>query len=208
MGLSLGICIISPFAITFLVSIILKLWHKAVNDDAPLPVVSRLFGSVFSILWSGSYLVLLLILIAMTPLRIAWYEKIQADVLASKTYTFIDGQISAKMPSSFLNMKSVTDILKDPNKLKAFESTEEFQALQEDERLKDLLSDEDLAEQVKNQDYQALLSNPKMQAVFRDKELLRKLFALNKRIAQENPEEEPEEDSGPKIIEIQPPEEP
>ncbi len=90
MAVSLGICIIGPFMINFLVSLVLKIWHKAVNDDAPLALMSRLFGGAFSLFWGSCYLVMTLILIGIVPIRIGWFEKVQDDVLASKSYAFID----------------------------------------------------------------------------------------------------------------------
>ena len=197
---SLGICILSPFVINILISLILKLWHKAVSMDKSIPLPSRLLGSLFSLFWGSSYLGLMLILIAVTPLPFSWYEKIQNDVLSSKSYSLINEQISKKFPNSFLDVKKITGVLKNPNKLKAYESTEEFKALSNDERLKELFSDEETAKQLRNPDYGKLLSNPKIQAIFQDKELLDKLFALNKKIAEDEVDESP----GPKVIDIQP----
>ncbi len=199
MAMSLGISILGPFAINILASIVLRLWHKAVNGDIPLSPINRISASALSILWGGSYLALMLLLIGITPLKISWFEKMQNDVLASKSYAFIDRQIGNKMPDTILDVKKITGLLKDPEKLEKFQSTEEFKALSSDELLKDILSDEETAEQIKSQDYGALLANPKIQEVFQNEELLKKIFALNKRIAEELPEEE----SDPKIIRIE-----
>ena len=187
---SLAICVISPFIINILASMILKLWHKAVNNDIPPSMISRLSGSAFSILWGGSYVAIMLILIAVVPLRFGWFEKVQNDVLGSRSYALINERVGDKIPDGLLDIKKVVSILQDPAKLEKFESSEEFKVLKKDTRLKELFADEETAEQIRNKDYGGLLSNPKMQSVFQDKELLKKIFALNKRIAEESLEDD------------------
>ncbi|HQP09882.1 MAG TPA: CvpA family protein [Candidatus Omnitrophota bacterium] len=200
MMIGLGICILGPFAINMLASIILRLWHKAVNGSAPLSSLSRILGGAVSLLWGGSYLALMLVMIGMTPLDIPVFKKVQNDVLASKSYALIKWQLGDKIPDALPDIQKITHVLKDPKKIEAFQSTDEFQAVSSDERVKAIFADEKTAEQIKNKDYAALLSNPKMQELFQDKELLKKIFALNKRLSQEPPAQE----SGPKIIEIPP----
>ncbi|MCK5506612.1 MAG: hypothetical protein KAJ10_15720, partial [Thermodesulfovibrionia bacterium] len=197
---SLAICIISPFIINILASIILKLWHKAVNSDIPPSTISRLSGSAFSILWGGGYLAMMLILIAVSPLRFGWLEKAQNDVLGSKSYALINARVGDKIPDGFLDIKKMAGVLQNPAKFKKLESSEEFKTLKEDIHLKELLADEETADQIRDKDYGKLLSNPKMQAVFQNKELLKKILALNQRIAEESLEDE----DGPKTLEIQP----
>jgi uncharacterized membrane protein required for colicin V production len=201
-AVGLAICIISPFIITILASIILKIWHKAVNSDIPPSMISRLSGSAFSILWGGGYLAMMLILIAVAPFRLGWFEKVQNDVLKSRSYALIIAQVGDKIPNEFLDIKKVVSVLQDPAKLERFASTEEFKALKADTLLKEISDDKEIAEQIRNKNYRELLSNPKMQAVFQDKELLKKIFALNQKIAET--EEDSEDEAGPKVLEIQP----
>jgi len=182
---SLGICVVSPFIITILISILLRLWNKALGKGKSVSPLSCLLGSVFSVLWGGSYLVLLLILIGILPIRSGWLKNIQDDVSASKSYTIINHLIAKKTPLASLDVKRIANIFEDPSKLEKLESTREFKTLMADERLKNLFADEETAEQIRNKDYGKLLSNPKMQAVFEDKNLLEKMFSLNKKIIDE-----------------------
>jgi hypothetical protein len=200
MMIGLGIGIFGPFAINVLASILLRIWHKTVDGGVPLSSVSCALGSALSVAWGGSYLALTLVLIGMTPLDFPWFKRIQNDVLASKSYALIKSQLGNKIPDALPDIQKLTNALKDPQKIEALQSTEEFQALSSDERVKALFADEATAEQIKNKDYGALLSNPKMQEIFQDEELLKKIFALNKRISQKDPAPDP----GPKTIEIQP----
>ncbi|MCK5179313.1 MAG: CvpA family protein [Candidatus Omnitrophica bacterium] len=200
----LAICIISPFFIHIVASLLLKLWHKTVNSDIPPSKVSRLSGSAFCIVWGGGYLAMMLIVIAIIPLPVEWFERIQNDVLASRSYTLISNRVGDKIPKKFLDIKKIISVLQDSAKLERFESTEEFKALREDGRFKALMDDEETAKQIRNKDYGKLLSNPRMRDIFQDEDLLKKMFALNQRIAEEDEEEESERESTPKIIDIQP----
>jgi len=185
-AVSLSICVLSPFALRILVSLILKLWDKAVNKDKPLSMPSRVFGSIFGVLWSGSYLVLMLVLIGFIPLNVAWFEKIQNDVLASKSYTTIHRFMDKKTPSFSSRMKNISAIMENPAKLQHFQSTKEFETLIKDDTLKEIFADEELAEQIRNKDYGKLLANPKMQTIMQDEQLLEKIFALNRKIIEES----------------------
>jgi hypothetical protein len=198
---SLAICIFSPFVINLLVVLLLKLWHKAVNKEAPIPMASSLMGSVFNVLWGGTYLSLLILLVGVAPLRLGWFERIQEDVLASTSYALINRLASGISAEGFNDIKKITDVFNDPARMEQYATTEEFKTLRSDERLQDLLADEETAAQIRDKDYGALLANPKMQAVFRDEELLSKIFALNKRIAEESLKEPPPTE--PKVIEIE-----
>lgn len=206
MNTALLICIAGPIIISILLSFSITLWRKAAKSDTPPSLTSALLGSSFSILWSGSYLALFLILIGMVPIRAAWFEKIQEDVTLSKSYSFIRNWADDKIPIVSFDVKKVIRILQDPAKLEQFESTEEFQNLMEDDQLKGLFSDKEISEQIQNKNYSRLLSNPKMQAIFQDKELLKKIFAFNKMIMEESSEDDPAKkspESEPKVIDIE-----
>jgi len=189
-AISLSICVFSPFALRILASLILKLWNKAVNKDTPLSLPSKVLGSIFGVLWSGSYLVMLLILIGFIPLHVAWFEKIQNDVIASKSYTAIHQFMDKKTPSIASGINNIAAIIENPAILQHFQSTKEFETLIEDNTLKDIFADEELAEQIQSKDYGKLLANPKMQSIMQDGQLLEKIFALNRKIIEESLDDE------------------
>jgi len=203
--ISLLICVLSPFALRILAFLILKLWDKAANKETSLSISSRLFGSIFDVLWSGSYLVLLLIMIGFMPLHVAWFEKIQNDVIASKSYNALHQFMDKKIPSLSGDINKITAIIENPAKLQQFQSTKEFKTLIEDDTLQDIFSDEELTEQIQKKDYGKLLSNPKIQSIMQDKQLLEKMFALNKKIMEKSLNDElstGQTESEPKVINI------
>jgi len=190
LAISVFICVLSPFVLRILISLILKLWNKATKEDAPPSIASKLLGSTFSVLWSGSYLVIMLILIGLITVHLAWFEKIQNDVIASKSYNAIHQFIDNKIPAVSGDIKKLTAIFENPAKLQQFQSTKEFEMLMEDDNLKEIFSDEETAEQIRNKEYGKLMVNPKIQSVFQNEQLLKKMFALNKKIMEKSLDDE------------------
>jgi len=188
-AISLSIGIFSPFALRILASLILKLFNKAVNKNESLSLSSKVFGSVFGVLWSGSYLVMTLILIGLIPLKVTWFEKIQNDVIASKSYTTINQFMDKNTPSISGSINTITALIENPAKIQKFRSSKEFETLIEDDTFQEIFSDEELAEQIQNKDYGKLLANPKIQSIMQDEQLLEKMFALNKKIMEESLDE-------------------
>ena len=138
--ISLLICFLGPIALKVFISLMLKIWDKATDKKVPLSIFSRLFGSLFNILWSGSYIVLFIISIGLLPMRFGWLEKIQDDVAASKSYTMINQFMEKKVPATSSNIKKLTAIFQNPDKLQQFQSTKEFKALMTDDNLKEMIN--------------------------------------------------------------------
>jgi len=206
LAISLFICALSPFVLKILFSLILKLWNKATNKGAPPSISSKLLGSTFSVLWGGSYLAILVILIGLIPVHPAWFEKIQNDVIVSKSYHAIYHFIENKVPAASGNIKKLAAIFENPAKLQQFQSTKEFETLMEDDNLKEIFSDEETAEQIRNKEYGKLMANPKIQSVFQNEQLLKKMFALNKKIMEASLDDELSNmatESHPKVIEAE-----
>lgn len=203
---SLLICALSPFALKILISLILKIWGKFTDKDTLLSVPSKLLGSIFSVLWSGSYLGLLIILIGLIPLQLGWFEKIQNDVIASKSHGIIHQLIGNKVPIASGSVKNLTAIFEDPAKLQRLRSTKEFKTFMEDDDLKKIFSDEETIEQIGNKEYGKLLANPKIQSMFQNEQLLKKIFALNKKIIEDSLADEASNtkpESRPKVINVE-----
>lgn len=186
--LSLGICIIGPFIINVTILIGLKILHKAGDDKPPkLPVSSRLLGSAVSILWGGSYLVFILLIIGMIPLQLPAVRKAQYDVLHSRSYGLIASLTKNKIPATHYDLNKIQKFFEDPSQIEKFEDTKEYKDLVSDEHLAAILADEQTIEQFRSKNYTELLANPRVQELFNDEDLLKKIFALNKRIMEGEP---------------------
>lgn len=198
------ICIISPFILTILGSAILKIWHSAVEKKDYIPTPSRFIGGIFSALWGSTYLIMMLVMIAIIPAKFEWFEPIQKNVAMSNSYIFVNEWLSKKVPAASFDIKKLTSAFEDPETLRRVESTKEYNDLMSDPNLKEIFTDEETAKQIEEKNYTQLLSNSKIQAVFQDEALLKKVFALNKKILQDDPAEETtQEPAQPKIINIE-----
>ena len=89
------------------------------------------------------------------------------------------------IPATSGDIKKLTAIFQNPDKLQQFQSTKEFKALMTDDNLKEIFSDKEIVEQLQNKDYGKLLTNPKIQSIFQNEQVLKKMFALNKKIMTE-----------------------
>ncbi len=127
---------------------------------------------------------------------------VRSDVVSSMSYQWTDKTFSPYLPQS-MNLKGMTDILKNPEKFKSVEKTKEFQGIINHTKIRDLLKDEDTQADIKDQNVFKLLSNPKMQDILKDKDLIEQFLALQQKLLNVAGESVPEKKkSGPKIIEI------
>jgi len=128
---------------------------------------------------------MLLILIGLLPIKSGWFEKIQNNVTASKSYNIIYQLIDSKLPATSDDINNLTTIFEDPAKLEKLRSTKEYKTFMEDDNLKEIFSDEETVEQISNKEYGKLLANPKILSMFQNEQLLKKIFALNKKMMEQ-----------------------
>jgi uncharacterized membrane protein required for colicin V production len=186
---SLIISIISPFVF----NIFFNLFIKTINPDPPFFTFGRLLGAFFSVLWGGVIVFLILLLIIFAPFKNPTLEKIQYTIHSSLYYRVFEAFASQKTQSVQTKITNIQEVMQDPDKLSQLEETEAYQDLMNDEKLQDIFSDEEFLEQIKEHRYIDLLSSPKLKAVLEDKELIRKIFALNKEIMELEKKETTEE---------------
>ena len=176
--ISLAISILCPFILHLIFAILLRIWHKAI----PVSLLSRIAGACFSTLWSGSIVVLVIILISLAPKELTWFQKIQNNVLESRSFAFIKKCTGNKIPNAISNINKITDAFRDPKKTKKLASTEEFKEIMEHEQFQALFSDEETAKQIQDKNIPELLTNPKIQSLLNNKDLLKKFLNLNEKI--------------------------
>ncbi|HLF19033.1 MAG TPA: CvpA family protein [Candidatus Omnitrophota bacterium] len=180
---TLLISILSPFALNILFFLILKFWNKTIQKGETISPLSRLLGGLMAILWSGAWVLCLLIFLALIPAQTPWFNSLQEQISASKACGVARRLIGHKIPESSTNITKLTEILENPDKYAALKDLKEYQDLINDPALNELLSDTTSTEQMKNRDFPGLLSNPKFQALLQNKDLIKKILALNEKIA-------------------------
>lgn len=191
------ISIVGPFVLNILFNIIHHFWQKSVEVDAPFFSWGRLFGGVFSLLWSGIILLLTLLFIVITPGNFPMLKEAQQNISQSKTYHYLNKAFGEKLPLQVSDVEKVADVMENPQTLRKLRRTQEFKDVMENPKVKDLLEDEATLKQIQEKKIFELLSNKKMKAIFEDGDLVKKLFALNQKVLEENAKtaQEPEEAS-------------
>lgn len=180
--LSLLISILGPFILNIAFRLTLALWKKVIGEETSLSLMSRFLGSCLNILWRGTWLILILIFIAMMPANIPVLKRIQEDVTHSTAHALIAHWLGDKVPGASLDIQKVSSAFQDPAALKEILESEEVQAILTNEKFREVLSDEKVAEDLREKNYSALLTSPKMQTIFQDKELMQKFFTIQKEI--------------------------
>jgi len=200
--ISCVIGIFGPLVLGWALSLFLAVWNNIFNSDAKgepmLP--SRILGSVFHLLWGGTFVVLTVVLLLMIPekyITIPGLARAQNNIRTSTIYSYS----KIFWPSSMISLNSVENglsILDNPEKIEKLQASPEFQSLQQEPKIQEILADEETLRQIQDKDLGKLLSNPKIMALIRDKELMEKFLDLNKRLIMEG---QKETSSSPKVYE-------
>jgi len=158
--ISLGIGLIGPMLLTFLLKFLLKTWAKATNNDIKLSSLSRLGGSILTLLWGWVFIVLTLILLAVLP---PWTEALTAihnDVIKSMSYS-----IAKPWKENFYGA-----------------SPSDAKSLAQDPRFQKVLQDPEIQEEINAHDIVKLMSNPKMinltKQIMSDPATMKKVMAV------------------------------
>jgi len=186
---TLVVSIAAPILINILLSLVLKIWKITFGKNGSLSWQSRVSGATISAAWGGIYLGMLLLLLAMLPTAVPQMQKIKDDVTHSGSSRLVTHLTRHIKPLAALNTTDVLETLRDPQKMEWVQKTEQFQDLQSHEGFKNFLEDPAIAEQIRNQDINGLLKNPKFKSLLTDKDLMKKLMAMNQKIIEEKSDE-------------------
>ncbi len=184
---SILIIFITSFFLHMGFSRLLQLWRKVRGEGEGKSGFSfpRLLAGIFNLIWQGSFVIIALLIIPLIPSEDGGLlENIQENITASKTYTFTD-HWTHEWASSQFDAKKIFEVLKDPSSMEHIKESSQYQNLIKDERITALLEDEKIKKNIETYHYLELLNNPKVHAVLNDKNLIKNLFALNRKIIRE-----------------------
>lgn len=179
------ISIVAPMILNILFSIALTIWNKTVNADKTISPVSRAWGAGLCALWGNINILLIIVLIAMIPSNASWIEHVRQDIFNSRTYSLVDQWIKHLVPKKSIDIRSVSQVLNDPNRMQSLQSSEEYQAVWEDKAIRELLADEEVMRDIRDKNFAGLIANPKMQAMMKDAKLVQKILDLNVKIMEQ-----------------------
>ena len=140
---------------------------------------SRLLGACFSLLWKGSLLFFIIVLVSVLPPTIFGLEETQKNIKSSATYYIIESQIISRI-SLANDIREFLALLDDQERLKKVKTTKEFQDFIQDGRMQDLLNDPQTVDEINKKDAVKLLFNKKVVALFNDKDFIEKFIAFGK----------------------------
>ena len=192
--MAFAISIGAPMLLNLLLSFALTIWQKAVNVDKTISPASRAWGAGLCALWGDINLLLIIVLIALIPSNASWIEGVRQDIFDSGTYSLVDQWTKHLVPKKSIDIRAVSQVLKDPNQLQNLQSSAEYKAVWEDKTIQALLTDEEVMRDIRDKNFAKLVANPKMQAVMKDPELVKKILDMNVRMMeQKTPPRGPQE---------------
>ncbi len=166
-----AIAVLGPIIINFCFSLLIKLFRKIFNKEDELSAISRLLGGLVNVTWSGFYLLLMILLIAMIPLQNPKFVSFKQALKDSYTYRIAKYFIGERI-SLFNNLEQVSTAVEDPETLKEIRESEKFQKLLTNHKVQDLYEDPEIQELIEEKNYTALVTNPKIQELMKDKDLM------------------------------------
>lgn len=179
------ISIVAPLILNIFFSLTLAVWHKMTKTENPISPASRAFGAGLCALWGDINTLLIIVLIAMIPSNASWIESVRQDIFNSGTYSLVDQWTKHLVPKKSIDIRAVSQVLKDPNQMQRLQSSAEYKAVWEDKTVQKLLTDEEIMRDIQDKNFAKLMANPKMQAVMKDPELIKKILDMNVRMMEQ-----------------------
>lgn len=188
-GNLLGAALISlfaPFFIKLVLGMVVRLFGKKKDPEAPEPVTpGKLAGGVFNLVWGGGIMVLILLCVTLIPGPWAWLNNMQAQIESSRACALAGTLARQTVLKGRNDLSGVVGLLGDPEKLEGLRHTSEYQEVQEDEKVRAVLADENLLDSLKKKNLAQILRNRKIQDLFQDKDLVKKFISLQRKLLEQ-----------------------
>jgi hypothetical protein len=168
-----------------LLSFALTVWQKTANADQPVSPASRAWGAGLCALWGGINILLIIVLAALIPSNASWIENVRQDIFNSRTYSLVDQWTKHLVPKKSIDIRAVSQTLKDPDQIQRLQSSAEYKAVWDDKTIQTLLADEEAMRDIQDKNFAKLMTNPKMQALMKDPELVKKILDMNIKIMEQ-----------------------
>ncbi len=183
--MAFGISIVAPMVLNLLLSFALTVWQKTANADQPVSPASRAWGAGLCALWGGINILLIIVLAALIPSNASWIENVRQDIFNSRTYSLVDQWTKHLVPKKSIDIRAVSQTLKDPGQIQRLQSSAEYKAVWDDKTIQTLLADEEAMRDIRDKNFAKLMTNPKMQALMKDPELVKKILDMNIKIMEQ-----------------------
>lgn len=183
--MAFGISIVAPMVLNLLLPFALTVWQKTVNADQLVSPASRAWGAGLCALWGNINILLIIVLVALIPSNASWIENVRQDIFNSRTYSLVDQWTRHLVPKKSIDIRAVSQVLKDPDQIQRLQSSAEYKAVWDDKTIQTLLADEDLMRDIQDKNFAKLMTNPKMQALMKDPKLVQKILDMSVKIMEQ-----------------------
>ncbi|HLD70212.1 MAG TPA: CvpA family protein [Candidatus Omnitrophota bacterium] len=173
--------ILGPILLNILFALLLGSGKKTTPENQSISSISRILGALFNFSWNTGLLILFLVWILIIPANVFGLAKIHSDINRSLTISLLNKLLPDRLPM-VERFQNTWNVLNDPKKRGAIESSLEYKAIAQDQKIQNILADQNLIEQIRRGEIAKVLSNPKIREISQDKELIKKFLDLESSI--------------------------
>lgn len=178
--------ILGPIFIRMLLTLLLSIFDIAFkNKEESISLPSRMAGALINVLWGSAYILMALFFITLLPFSYPKLQAAQEDIKSSLIYRVTNKYTDSMEPLQALKINEVMTGLQDVHVVERVRDSEEYKNLIDNPSFKEFFASEDIQQLIDKQDIKGLMNSPQIQSLLADKDALRKIMDLNKKIISE-----------------------
>jgi uncharacterized membrane protein required for colicin V production len=187
--ISFTISMIGPFLINQFVLWVMSIERDSQEDRSPIDLTSRWLGCAVTLLWGLTMSLLVLFLLAISPLKIEPIVFARQNIVKSFVFSILSSRLSRSSFALATDESNSTTAASTGGKSVGLEDnslvkTAEYQDLITDQRIKDLFADPEVQQLIKDKDYMKLLQNKNFGMILDDPQLIAKILQMQNKINQ------------------------
>lgn len=195
-----------PFLIKLTLGFVLLLFPKDKNAQEDPVTLGKFAGGIFNLVWGGAIIMIALLLITLVPSPWSWLKTLQNQITDSQAYGIMNTLTRNTIENNETDILQMMNFWENPEKIENLQTTPEYQNLMTEDKITTILEDETLMDDIQNKNFVKILGSTKIQDLIKDKDLMSKLFNLQKMMIETTDQDSVNnEHSGPRIINIDAP---
>jgi hypothetical protein len=177
---------LGPIFLRILFFLILNIFDLALSKKAEnISLLSRLSGGLINTFWGGAYIIAAIYFLAIVPISHPKVKALQENINSSLIFKIIDKQTQNYEPMKAFQIKDVLSGLQDPKVIERVKESGEFKELSDSPAFQNFFDNPEVQTLLDNQDIPGLMKSPELQSLISDKDALKKIMDLNKKIIEE-----------------------
>ncbi len=189
---ALGIGIIGPFVIKFLLTAVINIIRKAGKKDGEKEGMS-LLSRVLGLCVAGGWMLILIgmayFMVGIVPFKIPGFEPFRQSIVDSKSYTLFRETVGKSVPRlakaqeapplDFSNPDAVQQL-----DIEGLQNSTEYKQLMERPQVRALFEDQAFQEKVRNGEVLGLMEDKRIKEILQDPEVMKEFFSFYNRLIQ------------------------